>query len=210
MPEPCSSIFGSGLVQDSINESVQKNVLLALEINFDYCRDFGFSTIFIDEGSFSDTRLTEEELRDVITQSKALGVKKIIFSGKEVSSYACIKELIFFARDLEIETDVIKDDYLCVATSGKNDPPFCTRHRFSCVVNSYGYVLPCPGLEIPLGNVRSQKLSDIIKDSEILCDLKDYAKQNKRSLPTIAKISKHATDAGEELTLQPGIILHLI
>jgi len=173
MPEPCSDIFGSGQFRDSMNESAQKNVLLALEISFDSCRNFGFSTIFIDEGSFSDTMLTEKELRDVITQSKALGVRKIIFSGKEVLSYAWMKELISFAQNLDMETDVIKDAYLCVATSGKNDPPFCTRHRFSCVVNSYGYVLPCPGLEIPLGNVRSQKLNDIIKDSEILFDLKD-------------------------------------
>ncbi len=179
MPEPCSSIFGSVLVQGSINESVQKNVLLALEINFDYSSDFGFSTIFMDEVSCSDTRLTKEELRDVIVQSKSLGVKKIIFSGKEVAFYAWIKDLILFARDLEIETAVTKNDYLCVATSGKNDPPFCSRHRFSCVVTSYGYVLPCPGLEIPLGNVRGQKLSDIIKDSEVLCDLKDYANKIK-------------------------------
>ncbi len=169
----CRDIFGSGQFQDSMNESVQKNVLLALEINLDSSRDFGFSTIFMDEGSFSDTRLTEEELHDVIAQSKALGVKKILFSGKGVSSCASTKELIFFARNFDMETDVVKDDYLCIAASGKNDPPFCMRHRFSCIVTSYGYVLPCPGLEIPLGNIRSQKLSDILKDSEILSDLKD-------------------------------------
>ena len=169
----CSDTFGSGKAYDSMNESVQKTALLALEINFDSCRDFGFSTIFINDGSFSDTRLTEEELHDVITQSKALGVREIIFSGKEVLSYISLKELISFARNLDLETALLKDDYLCLATSGKNDPPFCVRHRFSCIITSYGYVLPCPGLEIPLGNVRSQKLADIIKDSEILSDLKD-------------------------------------
>jgi len=169
----CRDIFGSGPREDSIDESAQEIRLIALEINFASRRDYGFSTIFMNEGVSSDTRLTEDDLRDIIAQAKAIGVRKVLFSGKDVSSYAIIKELESFARSLDIEADVIKDEYLCVAASGKNDPPFCMRHMFSCVVTSYGYVLPCPGLEIPLGNVRSQKLGDIIKDSEILSDLKD-------------------------------------
>lgn len=184
----CSDIFGSAQDQASISESVKKNALLALEINFDSCRDFGFSAIFMNENSYPETSLTEEELRDLIAQSKALGVRKILFSGKGVSSYTGIEELISFARNLDIETIVIKDDYLCIADSGKNDPPFCLRHRFSCVVTSYGYVLPCPGLEIPLGNLRSQKLSDILKDSEILCDLKDSANKIKGPCRNCEKI----------------------
>jgi radical SAM protein with 4Fe4S-binding SPASM domain len=175
----CSAVFGSGQVQDSINESVQGNRILALEINFGSFRDFGFSTIFMNEGFSPDTRLTKEELLGVIAESKSLGVRKIIFSGKEASSYTYIKELISFALSLDIKATLIKDDYLCLAAYGNNDPPFCMRHRFSCVVTSYGYVLPCPGLEIPLGNVRSQKLSDIIKDSEILADLKDQVNRIK-------------------------------
>jgi radical SAM protein with 4Fe4S-binding SPASM domain len=184
----CSAVFGQEGFQDSIDKSDQANRLLALEINFDSFREFGFSTIFMDEGFSPDTRLTEEELCGIIADSKALGAGKIVFSGKDALSYPFINELISFARSLGIETDLIKDDYLCLAASGKNDPPFCMRHRFSCVVTSYGYVLPCPGLEIPLGNVRSQKLGDIIKDSEILADLKDQAKRIKGSCRNCEKI----------------------
>lgn len=177
----CRDIFGSGQIEDSIDKPAQGSRLIALEIKFDSFKDYGFSTFFMNEGASSDAKLSEEELCDVITQSKALGVKKILFSGKDVSSYGFIKELTSFARSLDIETNVIKEDYLCIAASGKNDPPFCMRHRFSCIVTSYGYVLPCPGLEIPLGNLRSQKLGDIIKDSEILSDLADYKNRIKDS-----------------------------
>ncbi len=50
----------------------------------------------------------------------------------------------------------------------------CLRHRFSCAVNSEGDVQPCVGVTIPIGNVRKQKLRDILKDSEVVQDLKMY------------------------------------
>ncbi len=50
----------------------------------------------------------------------------------------------------------------------------CLRHQFSCAVNSEGYVQPCVGVTIPIGNVRKQKLKDILRDSEVVQDLKSY------------------------------------
>jgi radical SAM protein with 4Fe4S-binding SPASM domain len=50
----------------------------------------------------------------------------------------------------------------------------CLRHQFSCLVTSRGEVMPCVGVTIPVGNVREQKLRDIIKDSEVIQDLRDY------------------------------------
>jgi radical SAM protein with 4Fe4S-binding SPASM domain len=51
----------------------------------------------------------------------------------------------------------------------------CMRHRFSCLVCWQGDVMPCVGLEIPIGNIRERTLRDIIKDSEVLEDLRDHA-----------------------------------
>jgi radical SAM protein with 4Fe4S-binding SPASM domain len=184
----CSTLFGFEKVLELDNETSQLNRILALEINFDSFRDFGFSTIFIDEGFSPDRRLTEEEFRSVISEAKALGAKKIAFSGKEASSNTCINELISFAQSLGIDSYLMKDDCLLLAASGENDPPFCMRHRFSCVVTSYGYVLPCSGLEIPIGNVRGQKLSDIIKDSEVIADLKDHINRIKGPCRTCENI----------------------
>jgi radical SAM protein with 4Fe4S-binding SPASM domain len=50
----------------------------------------------------------------------------------------------------------------------------CMRHKFSCLVGSQGDVMPCVGVNIAIGNIREQKLHDIIKDSEILEDLRDH------------------------------------
>lgn len=50
----------------------------------------------------------------------------------------------------------------------------CLRHQFSCAVSSDGNVQPCVGVTIPIGNVREKKLADILKDSEVLSDLKSY------------------------------------
>jgi radical SAM protein with 4Fe4S-binding SPASM domain len=50
----------------------------------------------------------------------------------------------------------------------------CLRHQFSCAVNSEGYVQSCVGITIPIGNVRQQSLKEILRDSEVVQDLKNY------------------------------------
>jgi len=173
MPEPCSSIFGSGFPGDPAGDPYLPNSLLALEIFFGNPIDLGFSAIFIKDNSLPDRELSYKEITDLIIEAKALGIRKIAFTGKKAASCPYIKDVISYSTSLDIDVIVLKDDYHLSANSENNIPPLCARHRFSCVVTSYGYVLPCPGLHIPLGNILNQKLSDILKDSEILCDLKD-------------------------------------
>ncbi len=50
----------------------------------------------------------------------------------------------------------------------------CLRHSFSVLVNACGDVYPCVGVTIPVGNVREKPLKDIIEDSEVIQDLRDY------------------------------------
>ena len=50
----------------------------------------------------------------------------------------------------------------------------CLRHAFSCLVNSQGFVMPCVGVTIPVGNIRERKLQEIIKDSEVIQDLRHF------------------------------------
>lgn len=47
----------------------------------------------------------------------------------------------------------------------------CRRHLYSCLINSQGFVQPCVGIDIKVGNIREQKLSEIIKDSLVLQEL---------------------------------------
>lgn len=50
----------------------------------------------------------------------------------------------------------------------------CLRHRFSCLVNSQGNVMPCVGVPLPVGNIRQHSLKDIIADSEVIDKLRNF------------------------------------
>ncbi len=178
MPESCSQIFGSEFFYDKYHDKYmdqhRSDSLYALEIHTGDPVDFGFSTAFINPENLPENKLSDEEICDIIKQAKALGVQKIVFSGSEAAYFADMQKILLFAKSLYIETTILNKEYSCNAYSEKNNPVFCMRHGFSCVITSYGYVLPCPGLQIPLGNIRFQKISDIIKDSEIYSDLRNY------------------------------------
>ena len=49
----------------------------------------------------------------------------------------------------------------------------CSRHEYSCTVTSIGEVHPCPGVNLPVGNIREQSLADILRTSKIIRDLRN-------------------------------------
>jgi radical SAM protein with 4Fe4S-binding SPASM domain len=87
---------------------------------------------------------------------------------------------------LHVDSQKLKETFFRIAELDRNkfkiqwdpQPPLigikCLRHQFSCLLNSQGYVLPCVGINIPLGNIRERKLADIIKESEVIQDLRNY------------------------------------
>ena len=50
----------------------------------------------------------------------------------------------------------------------------CLRHLFSCLITSKGEVMPCVGLNVPLGNIRKRGLKEILAESQLLKDLKNH------------------------------------
>ncbi|MDJ0624523.1 MAG: radical SAM protein [Desulfocapsaceae bacterium] len=50
----------------------------------------------------------------------------------------------------------------------------CMRHQVSCLVTATGDVMPCVGVTIPLDNIRNNRLADILKNSEVINNLKNY------------------------------------
>lgn len=50
----------------------------------------------------------------------------------------------------------------------------CLRHLFSCLVTSKGEVMPCVGLNLSIGNIRKTPLKEILSNSQVLNDLKNY------------------------------------
>ena len=50
----------------------------------------------------------------------------------------------------------------------------CLRHRFSCLINAQGFVMPCVGINMPIGNIRQKKLKDILGESDVVRNLRDF------------------------------------
>ncbi|RJX20876.1 MAG: radical SAM protein [Desulfobulbus sp.] len=49
----------------------------------------------------------------------------------------------------------------------------CARHEYSCTVTALGEVNPCPGVNIPVGNIRFASLRDILQTSPVIRDLRN-------------------------------------
>lgn len=50
----------------------------------------------------------------------------------------------------------------------------CLRHCFSCLVDARGDVMPCVGVTVPLGNVKETSLKQILDESEVIDNLRNY------------------------------------
>lgn len=55
----------------------------------------------------------------------------------------------------------------------------CDRHEYSCLVTSTGDVLPCPGVDLAVGNIRKSSLADILKTSPVIADLRNIRRRIK-------------------------------
>lgn len=96
-----------------------------------------------------------------------------------------IRELFYQIADIEREKYGYDWDPQPPLVGGQ-----CLRHQFSCSVNSRGYVQSCIGVTIPVGNIRENKLKDIIRDSEVISDLRNYKETLKGSCGSCARISE--------------------
>ena len=63
----------------------------------------------------------------------------------------------------------------------------CMRHQVSCVVTATGEVMPCVGVTIALDNIRRNRLAHILKQSEVVNNLKNYRKMIKGECRTCEK-----------------------
>lgn len=87
--------------------------------------------------------------------------------------------------ELEVSPDKIKTLFETLANIDAEElgchwtphPPLaaseCARHEYSCTITANGEVHPCPGVNISAGNIREQKLSDILTNSKVIQDLRN-------------------------------------
>ena len=92
---------------------------------------------------------------------------------------------------LHVEPEKIKEIFDRVASIDRETycidwsprPPLvggsCLRHQYSCFITCHGDVQPCVGITIPVGNVKKEKLATIIKDSEVIGELRNYRERIK-------------------------------
>lgn len=66
----------------------------------------------------------------------------------------------------------------------------CMRHQVSCVVTARGDVMPCVGVTIPLDNIRRSRLADILQNSEVITNLKNYREMIKGPCRSCEKSSE--------------------
>jgi len=63
----------------------------------------------------------------------------------------------------------------------------CMRHQVSCLVTATGAVMPCVGVTIALDSIRNNRLADILKNSEVINNLKNYRQMIKGECKTCEK-----------------------
>ena len=63
----------------------------------------------------------------------------------------------------------------------------CMRHQVSCLVTATGEVMPCVGVTIALDNIRNNRLADILRNSEVINNLKNYRQMIKGECKTCEK-----------------------
>jgi len=66
----------------------------------------------------------------------------------------------------------------------------CMRHQVSCLVTASGDIMPCVGVTIPLGNIRHTRLASILKNSEVINNLKNYREMIKGECRSCEKASE--------------------
>ncbi len=49
----------------------------------------------------------------------------------------------------------------------------CTRHLYTCTITIQGDVFPCPGVDIAVGNIRTDRLENILRNSTVIQDLRN-------------------------------------
>lgn len=314
-----TQIYGAEFSNEEVAEAVRNGKLLSMELEFNSVCNFRCVYCYAAENGSRKNELTTDEFKDLLSQAKELGARKIIVLGGEPMLYPHILEMLKFIRGLDMDVELFtngtgitpemaqnlyqhkvrvvlkmntfdekiqdklsgrkgaygqirqafdnlrqagypsSDRFMGVSTvicqqnmeelpkmwewlRDQNIAPYfemitpqggargnealdisteqaeaffhkiaeldrskyghhweprpplvggiCLRHQFSCAVSSDGNVQPCVGVTIPIGNVREKKLADILRESEVVSDLKSYKDMIKGPCGDCEKLSE--------------------
>jgi radical SAM protein with 4Fe4S-binding SPASM domain len=66
----------------------------------------------------------------------------------------------------------------------------CARHEYSCTITSIGEVYPCPGVSVSTGNIRENRLAEILAGSSVIQELRNI-RDNIKGQCAICEIHDH-------------------
>lgn len=126
--------------------------------------------------------LSFQEIRDVIRQAHELGGRRIMILS-DLAADPLEQEVIAFVGELGMELEIGPRNPGPTSDGCALESSFtgqgCMRHGYSCVVSRQGQVYPCVGLLIPLGDVHTESLGDILRQSEVIENLLKHRKMIK-------------------------------
>lgn len=116
--------------------------------------------------------------------------ERVIPQGRALENDLCIskEELRKMYRQLqqldrENYNIIWENDYMPIAGVK------CNRHYYSIYVNADGSVQPCSGVDLIAGNIREQRLSDIIRESAVIQDLRHIDRNIRGKCHSCSKIT---------------------
>lgn len=101
-----NSTDGFGFTRAEIEQTVSRNGLLSMEIEFSLACNFSCSYCYNESAEQDGNELNSGEIKDVILQAKALGARRIIILGGEPMIYPEIHDNIRFIRKNEMEVEM--------------------------------------------------------------------------------------------------------
>ncbi len=99
-------IYAAEFSASEIADAVQNGRLLSMEIEFNSVCNFRCVYCYAFENGRRRNELSKEQFRDVITQAKELGARKIIVLGGEPMLYPDILEMIRFIREIDMDVEL--------------------------------------------------------------------------------------------------------
>jgi len=178
------------MTQSSINKEAAAKVILSSKIltsieidlkgecrfNCSFCHLTNVNAL----DNLNVNKLSLNEITGLIAQASELGAQKVILFDDPVKQHPDTEEIIKFINEKKMHVKPFSADLSCNPSgnhgSGNGDYSLikCLKHKDSCFVTVDGLVYPCVGMPLSIGDIRKTTLKKILRDSEVIANLKNH------------------------------------
>ncbi|MCP4671692.1 MAG: SPASM domain-containing protein, partial [Desulfobacula sp.] len=165
-------------------EASADKILTGIEIDLNGKCRFNCSFCYLNSVKIHDNLNTNglslDEITGLIAQANELGAKRVILFNDPSRQHPDTKAIIQYIIGKNMQVKSFSSD-LCCNPSGNKDSGNgafsvikCLKHKYSCFVSLEGAVYPCVGMPLSIGNIRKTPLGKILRDSEVIENLKNH------------------------------------